>query len=178
MLDAYVQVGRLRRTFGTEGGLRFDLDEEVLDWLSRGDFLFVELDGLKVPYKIASIVTGRNALIRFVDAPDIAHAQELTSAALFVPVKQYDSNTDTSSLSKSDLDSLQGYEIVNINEDRSIGIIEEVREYPGQWVALIPGANDHIIVPLVEAFVDHLDHSTKQLFMNLPEGMIEVQQNQ
>ena len=68
--------------------------------------------------------------------------------------------------------SLLGYSIINNNE--TLSEILEVIEQPHQLLCRIELMNKEVLIPINESFLKKIDHKKKQVFMELPDGLLEV----
>jgi 16S rRNA processing protein RimM len=68
--------------------------------------------------------------------------------------------------------SLLGYTI--INEKEIVGKIIEVIEQPHQVLCRLEIKGKEVLIPLNEDTLKKIDHRTKQVFVKLPEGLLEI----
>ena len=55
-----------------------------------------------------------------------------------------------------------------------MGLIEDVREYPQQFLASIQYQEKEVLIPLNEAFIVEIDKTKKLLILDLPDGLLEL----
>lgn len=67
---------------------------------------------------------------------------------------------------------LLGYSI--INDGKPLGEILEVIEQPHQLLCRIEINNKEVLIPLNESFLQKINHSKKQVMVELPEGLLEI----
>lgn len=68
--------------------------------------------------------------------------------------------------------SLLGYNV--INDNRSLGPVLEVIEQPHQLLCRLEINSKEVLVPLNEGTLQKTDHKNKQLFVTLPDGLLEI----
>ena len=68
--------------------------------------------------------------------------------------------------------SLVGFSVVA--DEKVLGEITEVFEQPHQLLCTIIIAGKEALIPLHEESLLHIDRATKQVFVNLPEGLLEL----
>lgn len=64
-----------------------------------------------------------------------------------------------------------------INEKRSLGQILEVIEQPHQVLCRLDINGKEVLIPLNEATLQKIDHKKKEIYVQLPEGLLEVYLN-
>jgi len=67
---------------------------------------------------------------------------------------------------------LLGYSIVNY--EKPVGQILEVIEQPHQLLCRIEIKGKEVLIPINESFLQNINHSKKQVHVELPEGLIEI----
>ncbi len=73
---------------------------------------------------------------------------------------------------KSSPVNLLGYTI--INEEQSLGEILEVIEQPHQLLCRLEIKGKEVLIPLHENSLQKIDHKKKQVFVKLPEGLLDI----
>ena len=67
---------------------------------------------------------------------------------------------------------LLGYTVINSTEP--LGEILEVIEQPHQLLCRLEIKGKEVLIPLNESFLQKINHSKKQVIVELPEGLIEI----
>jgi len=73
---------------------------------------------------------------------------------------------------KSSPINLLGYSIINY--EKPVGVILEVIEQPHQLLCRLEINGKDVLIPINESFLQKIDHSKKQVNVELPEGLIEI----
>jgi 16S rRNA processing protein RimM len=68
--------------------------------------------------------------------------------------------------------SLLGYTVYNSNE--KLSEILEVIEQPQQLLCRLELKNKEVLIPINESFLKKIDHKKKQVWMELPEGLLDI----
>lgn len=68
--------------------------------------------------------------------------------------------------------SLLGYTIIDNNE--ALGEILELIEQPHQLLCRLEIQNKEVLIPLHEGSLQKVDHKKKQVFVELPEGLLDI----
>ena len=60
------------------------------------------------------------------------------------------------------------------NRDKGIGVIEDVIENASQNLFVIEKDQKEYLVPAVEAFIQSIDHTNKNVYLDLPDGLLDL----
>lgn len=170
--ETYRQVGTIQKTHGKSGDLRIHTEtDSLLEELAHATVVFVETEGLKMPYFIENIQLKNNPLIKFEDINSMEEAKPLTGQAIFMRTN----------------DLQQQHEIITggafahlydfVIEDKklgTIGPIVEVLELPEQIMAVVNYQSKEVMIPLNDTFIQGVDEEEGILLLDLPEGLLEL----
>ncbi|MCG9881155.1 MAG: ribosome maturation factor RimM [Bacteroidia bacterium] len=161
----FKEVGSAVKVHGTKGELKFKLTNtfKIKDWA------FLEFRGKPVPFYLEHTKAefDDEITLKLKGIDSIEQANAIIGKILLMPSKWVDKND-----AYSDLD-LIGYTL-NDEELGVLGEIKDVIENTYQSLALVIYQNREVLIPLVEPIVTEIDDDTKQVFVNLPEGLIEI----
>jgi len=65
-----------------------------------------------------------------------------------------------------------GYRVVD--QGRDLGAVLEIIEQPHQVLCRLEIDSKEVLIPINEQTLDKIDHKTKSLLLNLPDGLLEV----
>lgn len=171
-LGSFYQIGRLGKTFGVQGELRLHLDQENLleNQLFKDAYVFVGIDGFKVPFQIGAIASDKG-LIQFQRIHNEAQLKELVGKDLFIV---QDDQSDLKPSGKL----LDGFTLINHADDETIGRIISVEEFPAHPMAFVQfdDAEEPIMIPLVDEWMRDIDPSNLLLWMDLPDGLVHAEE--
>jgi len=162
--DSLVNVGYISLTHSFKGEIQFTINKKIVP-LKRGDFVFIKLEGQFIPYKLEA-VKGKpeEPIVALQFLIDYDDARELIGKELYADVETQPEESELS---------LIGYELV----DKHLGIIGKVRdvmELPQQTMLVVNYNEKECFVPLVDAFVDYIATDTKEIWVTLPQGLLEI----
>ena len=156
-------------SFKGEVLIKLDTDDPEA-YLSLQSFL-VEDDSRLIPYFTTKVQLHKTQLLR-VSIEEISSDQEantLIGKSVYLPLDQLPKLTDDQFyyheiIGFEVIDSLQGFvgTIIGVN-DRSSQVLLEV-EYN----------HCQILIPLVEELIQQLDKQQKQLYLTIPEGLLDL----
>jgi 16S rRNA processing protein RimM len=89
---------------------------------------------------------------------------------VYVPLVK---NQEPDAFQTASYDEIIGYTVMDEN-DQALGVINDILESPEQDLVQIFRDEKEILIPLVEDFIMGLDADKKILFMELPDGLVEL----
>ncbi len=134
--------------------------------------VFIEIDGGLVPFFVdemsAISADGVRLLLCDYSEPDIA--QRFVGCTVYLPMAK---NKDSDEGQTASYDEIIGFTVMDEN-DQPLGVINDILESPEQDLVQIFEGEKEILIPLVDDFILGLDTEKKILFMDLPDGLIEL----
>jgi len=168
----YITVGKLNKSFGTKGQIRVVPEKAFKSDLENSEIWFVETAGNMIPYFVESINESVHFLVKFEDIDSPEMAKKITGCTLKLRKRDVSYKDD---IEVSDLEKLVGFTI-KTKEEKTIGKIYDIEEYPQQLMAIVMDASDNqLLIPLAADFMVDLDASSSLLVMDLPDGLVESQ---
>lgn len=172
----FLPIGRVKKSFGAEGAVRLSLEDSILEHIGDLEFLFVEIDGIKVPFQIERLESLRPVQVKFSDLDSPQEAHEITGRSLFVATRDLPDDLDAGleTSTHEPFAMLVGFEIMDTASGRILGKIIRVEEYPGQDMAFIQQDEGEIMIPLAPELIEDIDIEAQRLSMQLPEGLLQI----
>lgn len=171
--DELFAAGRYNKPHGIHGELSLSLVDEYD--LEVGQCVVSEIDGLFVPFFISSVrpKTADTVLVRVDGITDENEAMMLANKTMYLLRGDYaaDGDSEAHGIFLDDLNDAEVY-------DRQWGYIGRVSGYDDRTENILLLVSrpdgDTVALPMVEEFVDNYDSIARQLYMNLPEGILEL----
>ncbi len=173
--DKLTVLGNFAKPHGIKGEIAAALDEESSEALLSAGHLFVELDGLMVPFTIVGIrpKSRETVLLTLKGISDEKQAAALTGKDIFV-------ETDLLPESFADeadgfyLDDLIGFSI--IAEGNTIGTIEDYDDSTANVLFKVQKPDGReILIPADDNLIESVDPDNKTIEMLLPEGLLDLE---
>lgn len=168
-------IGSLLKVHGIKGELSVQFEPR---WISKKSFkkqkfLFAEIyneDDL-VPFLVETkeISPSGSGRIKFSDYDTSDDVKYLTNKKLFVPAELFSKNY----LHNADPGSLTGY-LAKDKKTGEIGVVDSILENSQQQTLVIKKDEMEILIPLVEEFILKIDQKEKILYMDIPEGLTNL----
>ena len=162
--DTLLPVGRIVKSYGTEGEVMIAFQEGI------ADLLFY--DGLPVPFYITSIQPKgpRKAVVRLEDIDTLADAEEAAGKDIRLDPADYPelSGTDAHTITEDGLtlEDLIGFSLQDQDGHRA-GTIGDIQDFSGN-ICLDSGA----LVPFHDDLIIDIDIEKKTLTMSISEGLL------
>lgn len=135
----------------------------------KHEFLFIRLEGLPVPFFIEEMEVNDDQLIVKLEGLDSQEiAKSFSQKEIFLEKKE-----DRQKKGPLTWKELSGYTAIDSNHG-TIGLIEEIIEYPMQFVAMIMKEEKEILLPLNEDLVDEVIPEEKIIHVTMPDGLFSI----
>ncbi len=167
----YINVGRLAKPYGIKGILKAVLEDTFLLDLKKSEVWFIDVDGEILPFFIESYQESTSFMVKFEDVDSPEEAKKIANCRILLQSKDI---TMEAEVVVNEYDKLLGFEIRSV-DNRRIGIIVEIEEYPLQLMSFVDTESSQVLIPLVDAFMKSIDTKKKIIIMDLPSGLIESQ---
>lgn len=172
-LKSEANAGRLVGVFGLRGELKLAASRVGEDALEIGIVVQARLkDGSARPLRVRSLrYHQRRPLLAFEGVDDATAAEPLVGAELWL-----DRTSVVLARDEYFDDDLVGCTLVG-SDDAPLGTVVRVEHYPAQDVLIVErGGKPSAMVPLVRAFVKHVDVPAKRIVVDVPSGLLESEE--
>ncbi len=165
----FTEVGIIRRSHGYKGHGKVSIADPYVDDFKKQDFVFIEIDGYKVPFRIEELSEDQDIIIKLAGCDSSEEMNRYQLHALHLLSKDIEVD-DTQPLSQPN----KLIDMMIIDQSvGAIGNIIRVDDYPQQKMAIIIDENEkEILIPLHDSLIDRIALEEKAIYMNLPEGLI------
>jgi 16S rRNA processing protein RimM len=170
----YIKVGKTLKAHGIKGELKVDIEPVFLDDFEELKAIFLEIKGQKIPFFVEQFRGDGMLILKLEELKDRTIAEGYQFKDIYVNREHITaSNEEIAIEQQGEFYYLKGFTL----EDKDlgvIGVIEAVEEYPQQYMAVIIKDEKEILVPLARPFITAEDRNAKRIFMDLPEGLLEL----
>lgn len=176
-MSNYISIGKITKTHGLNGSLRVNIKDRYIDDFNATDVVFLEVSGKPIPFFIDEVKGGNDPIVKFEDINSLESAKELANKEVMLresdllPLAPMEAEED------SDVDDryerFKGFTLVDLALGE-IGVIKEVMELPGQFLALVDHQDQEVMIPLHPSLINKADLKNRILEMNLPEGLLDL----
>lgn len=169
--DELSRIGKIVKTFGTKGEVIFSLENTKPEWLRKTESVFIRFGGNLVPFFISDSSPRPNnqAVVKFDDIDSVEEAAELSGGEILVP---------SAILPKKKVRGLEKNEVFDfkvIDQDKGlIGFVTGILDLSEQSLLQVTSDNKEILIPVTEVFITKIDKKSKSIYINVPEGLIDL----
>lgn len=168
--DELIKIGRFNKPHGVKGELSFTFTDDVFD---RTDcpYIVCEIDGIFVPFFIEEyrFKSDTTALLKLEDVDNETEARAFSLLDVYFPKSYYDTTTGQ----EAPGDYFIGFTVVD-NARGELGEIVAVDDTTENVLFEIDYAGRELLVPAVDEFVCEIDEENHRLYMNIPEGLLDL----
>ena len=153
-----LSVAKILKSNGTAGDVLIGLNGVDAEDFKNLEPVFVEFDGLPVPFLIEAITPkgASRAIVHLSGVDSLRDAEEIAGREIFADVVEED----------DDYEDFTGWTLYD--GDRLLGVVDGLEDIPGNPCLCIGNA----LVPLHEDLIISADPQARILVMNLPEGLV------
>ena len=144
------------------------IDSSTPQYFKELESVFLEFNQELVPFFFAEKgkLNGKKLIVKLEDvSPE--HASRFIGSSAYLPQEMLPTPKD-GFYDKAIL----GFSA--FNGDKPIGVIEDVIENASQNLFVIENNQKEYLVPAVEAFIQSIDHTDKNVYLDLPDGLLDL----
>ena len=164
-------IGKTLKSHGTGGQLRLLIEDHLKSYIKKGTYIFLDLDGSKIPFKIADVNVAAHFVIDLEDVTDKKNSDQLSGLDIWIPLAVVHARHQRSP--KNLKDKWNEY-VVEDTVGGNVYKIIRVEEYPQQLMAVVVIENREVLIPLSDALISEIDRSAKIIRMQIPEGLLDL----
>lgn len=166
------KIGYFKKTHGVQGQLVLEYEMQFEIAIEACIRLFVEIDGLLVPFFIAEngfrFKGADSAIVTLDDVSTEKYARRLVGAAVYLFKSEVEVETEF------EINNLKGFVVIDETLGE-LGKIEFIDDYSGNIVLTIDYKGRELLVPFNEDFLVEFNAEEKTLKLDLPTGLVEAE---
>lgn len=173
--DDCFYLGYVTKPFGFKGEVVIHLDVDDPNHYQNLESVFILLGGKLIPFfvqKISIRPNGNIAVVKFQDVDTAEKAQHISGSEMYLPLQFLPPLKGNSFY----FHEIIGYQVIDKNKGK-LGQVANVLEFPGNPVFQIQAGKKEVLIPANDDFIEGLDRPNKTLFINAPEGLIDLYLN-
>ena len=167
----FYYLGKITKLFGYKGELIFYFDVDDISEYRNLDAVFIDINGDLIPFSIEKIRLhqGNTAVVRLQDIDKIDESKGLINSELYLPL----STLPKLEGNKFYFHEIIGYSVID-KVKGEVGVIEEVNDQTAQVLFVIKDGYREILFPVVDDLIDKLDRKEKKIYVQFPEGLLDL----
>jgi 16S rRNA processing protein RimM len=128
-----------------------------------------------VPYIIEELqVRGKKSIVKFEDINSIEATETIIDAEAYLPIKKLPKLKGKQFYYHEVI----GYQIFDSNSQKDLGELKAIYESTGQDLFAVDINETEVLIPIIDNFLDTIDHSEKRIHVTLPDGLLDIYLNQ
>jgi len=163
-------IGQIIKPHGVSGEMAFSFTSDVFD-TEDAPYFVIEIQGIMVPFFIEEyrFKSNETALVKLEGINSDEKARTFSGLTIYLP-KHYLNKVEDTDI---ELDYFVGFMLVD-NLLGEIGIISEVDQTTENALFVIPTADDELLIPVGDDYIQEIDHENKRITVDLPVGLLEL----
>ena len=166
------RIGFIQKPHGINGEMVIRFQEQYYSTLEETDTIFLEIEGLLVPYFIIDnsirFRTGDSVIVKLDWVETETQAQKLAGLSVFVENENIVIEEDS-----FDVRMFEGFILFDQLKNQ-IGNIVAVNDFAGNIILDVNYLDKEIMIPFNEDFLIDLDIQKKIITLDLPEGLLSL----
>ncbi|MGB4292866.1 MAG: ribosome maturation factor RimM [Bacteroidales bacterium] len=171
-MEEYILLGKILKLHGISGEVAVSTDKPLSKAFSKPDFVFLEIEGKKVPFCVETceLQNNKTLFLKFEGYGSAGKVKEFTGCNVYVKV--------TGSRKEKKVfywDELLNYRIISEGSGISGNIIAVI-DNPGNLLLKVKDENSRseLFIPFHEDLIVAINKKQKIIYMNLPEGLSDI----
>lgn len=164
-------LGRVTKKFSFKGELIIKLDTDEPDIYENLNAVFIDMGKDLIPFFIekSSFQRGNELRVRFEDVNTEKDAEALLKREVYLPLELLPKLEGNQFY----FHEVIGFDLVDLNRGL-IGKIKSINDSTAQSLFVIDSKYGEVLVPMVDDFITEIDRKEKQVRVETPEGLIEM----
>lgn len=175
MRSALVAVGRVRKPHGYKGELKVTLEADHVNDFAESKFVFVGRDpNTALPYELLTL-RGLDPIVQLAGFESKEQCAVLAGQIIYLRDDDVTQREDPNEIAPDQEDYKRFIGFAVIDDDiGEVGQISDVTATPHQILAEVVHDERKHLVPLNQDLIRGIDFTQKIVFMELPEGLLEL----
>lgn len=169
------KIGVFNKPHGIHGELQFTFNDDIFDRV-EAEYLVCLLDGIFVPFFIDDyrFRSDSTALVKLEGVDTAERARMFTNVEVYFPTKYVEEETKPEELT---WDFFVGFRVEEVHHGY-LGEIIEVDNTTINTLFIVNYGDEELLIPAQEDFIVSMDQKHKVIILELPEGLINIDQTE
>ena len=170
--ENYFQLGTISRTYSFKGLVILHIDADDPSPYYKLEHILIYLHGQYIPYFVekASVHKKNQLKIKLEGIESESEAQIILKKNVFLPADLLPKLNDQQFYYHE----IASFMVIDAEKKESIGKIINVIDHPGNTLLEVAVDNKEVLIPLNDKTFDHINKSTKQISIFIPEGLLDL----
>ncbi len=164
-------LGRVTKKYSFKGEVIIKLDTDEPEIYQNLNAVFIDLGKDLLPFFIekSSFQRGRELRVRFEDVKTEQDADAILKKEVYLPLDLLPKLSGD----KFYFHEIIGFSLLDVNYG-TVGTIESINDSTAQALFIVSDGEDEILVPMVKDFIKKIDRKKREVLVETPEGLIEM----
>lgn len=165
-----VKIGFFSKPHGVSGELRLEFDEGVFEEMPS-DYIVCAMEGILVPFFIESyrLGGGNTGYVKFQRVDDLSYANRFIGVDAYLPKELVDEEQVA-----NPYDAILGF-LLSDERLGELGRVREVDETTSNVLFVIDYEDREVLIPVHEDLIVSVDQEREIIFVDLPEGLLDLE---
>lgn len=169
-LEDYFEIGFVLKPHGLKGAVNIQFDVDDPTEYKKMESVVVKIDNNLIPFFISSLqINGNKGIISFKDIETIGQAHELKSCSLLLPLERLPVLGENQFYYHDVI----GYTLLD-NTKGELGVIENIITGGNQDLISMKYQDKEVLIPINDEIVGDANHENKEVYVSLPDGLLEI----
>ncbi len=166
--DTLITIGRVIKVRGLYGEIKVELLSNISERFKSIHKITLELVSNEfIQFDIEySRIIGSNNILKLNGINNREEAEKLIGAYIEITPDRVAPLDDNSYY----IFELEGMDVFN-SENKNIGSVKKVEQYPSNNVIVIENETEEVLIPAIKEFISEVDIKAKKITVNLPAGL-------
>ena len=168
-------LGKIVKKYSFKGELILRLDTDQPEIYENLSVIFLDMGKSLVPFFIEKSLfqKGNHIRIQFEDVYSEAEAESLLKKGAYLPLNLLPALEGN----KFYFHEVTGFKLIDVNYGE-VGLIDSIDDRSSQALFVIKTEDSEILIPMIDDFIQKIDRENKEILVNTPEGLIEMNRQQ
>jgi 16S rRNA processing protein RimM len=168
--ENYFYLGKIIKTHAYHGELVFLLETKHPESYTRLKMVFIDIENSLIPWFVESIeISNERAVVKLEDINTLEDARSFVKRELYLPNEQLSAPEATEFY----FHEIIGFRVIDAKHGE-IGVVDDILKRPEQEIIRIIKESKEILVPLTDEMIAKVDKENKILYLDTPEGLIDI----
>ncbi len=172
-------IGTLIKPHGYKGDLQMKGKPHLLDNIQIGNPLFILIDGQRIPFFVTDLFeSGRTdrVVVKFEFIDGIDEARKITNCDVYsewLDDSFSPGDHELSTQGNLDISSMINFHVHDKNSGKT-AVVTDFVESNENPILILNIAKQEIMLPLKADYIESIDHESKQIIANFPDGLFDL----
>jgi 16S rRNA processing protein RimM len=168
--DDCFYLGRIAKTHGIKGEVTIRLDVDDPSAYHDMKYFLLEINKVLTPFFVEKMTcSGDKVFVKVQDINTVEAASALTGKEVFLPLELLPKLSGKQFYYHE----VKGFLLID-EIHGELGPINDVIEYPTQAIIQVFKDKKEILIPILDQVIQKVDRKTKKLYIQAPDGLIDM----